>query len=202
MRARAAATQGRPVAPTFPHRTRFRPAHAGYRPGAAAARPASLAVGRSHDRPLRPHAPARPEAPEERRTARDLARSEPIDEAGGELVAARLGPSRPTAYEIDHRARRGLPPVPVPRGQRSLERLDQRLSITDGVLRFRIIKLTAAPADPAAAGPAAGRRDDREPQDTKVAARAAADAPAVTRPGADAPPADAASVAVRRGAAG
>jgi hypothetical protein len=46
------------------------------------------------------------------------------------------------------------------------------------VLRFRIIKAKPGqPVPPAPEHQAVRRRDDREPQDTKVAARAAADAP-------------------------
>ena len=63
-----------------------------------------------------------------------------------------------------------------------LERLNQRLRITDAVLRFRIIKVKPGqPTPPPPDQQAARRRDDREPQDTRVAARAAADAPAASR---------------------
>jgi hypothetical protein len=48
------------------------------------------------------------------------------------------------------------------------------------VLRFRIItQKHGMPTPPPPEHQAARRRDDREPQDTRVAARAAADAPPV-----------------------
>ena len=69
------------------------------------------------------------------------------------------------------------------------------------MLRFRIIKVKPGqPTPPPPDLQAPRRRDDREPQDTKVAARAAADAPAVDEALADAARGRA-EVAARRGAA-
>ena len=116
--------------------------------------------------------------------------------------------TRRMAYEIDHRpeaeyrlyqfngdndAARAAQPAPADH---------------DAVLRFRIIKVKPGAADARRRriSRPPRRRDDREPQDTKVAARAAADAPAVDEALADAaptdaPPADAAPVAVAEAAA-
>jgi hypothetical protein len=82
------------------------------------------------------------------------------------------------AYEIDHRPEAEYRLYQFEGDNALLERLNQRLRLLDGVLRFRIIK--AKPGQPVPPPPehqAIRRRDDREPQDTKVAARAAADAP-------------------------
>jgi hypothetical protein len=59
------------------------------------------------------------------------------------------------------------------------------------VLRFRIIKIKPGqPTPPPPDQQAVRRREEREAQDTKVAARAAADAPAADAPPTDAPPTD------------
>jgi Ribosomal protein S6 len=101
------------------------------------------------------------------------------------------------AYEIDHRPEADYRLYQFNGDNALLERLNQRLRITDAVLRFRIIKVKPGqPTPPPPDQQAPRRRDDREPQDTKVAARAAADAPAVDEGMPDAPPADGASVAV------
>lgn len=96
----------------------------------------------------------------------------------GELLGEHDWGTRRMAYEIDHRPDaeyrlyqfRGEPAL--------LERINQRLRIMDAVVRFRIIKFKEGqPTPPPPEQQAPRRRDDREPQDTRVAARAAADAP-------------------------
>jgi small subunit ribosomal protein S6 len=142
-----------------------------------------------------------PTAPEERRTAA-ISETESMLNSGGELVSSYDWGQRRMAYEIDHRPEAEYRLYQFNGDNALLERLNQRLRITDAVLRFRIIKVKPGqPTPPPPDQQAPRRRDDREPQDTKVAARAAADAPAVDEamadaPPADAPPADAASVAV------
>jgi small subunit ribosomal protein S6 len=118
-----------------------------------------------------------PNAPDERREAA-IAEVESMIGSGGELTETYDWGQRRLAYEIDHRPEaeyrlyqfRGDAPL--------LERLNTRLRILDGVLRFRIIKLKPGqPTPPPPDQQAPRRREDREPQDTRVAARAAADAP-------------------------
>ena len=128
-----------------------------------------------------------PNAPEERRTAA-ISEAESLIDSGGSLAAATTGASaawptrsttgpRPSTASISSRAT-----------TRSSTGSNQRLRILDGVLRFRIIKAKpGAPVPPPPEHQAIRRRDDREPQDTRVAARAAADAPPA---GADIPPAE------------
>jgi small subunit ribosomal protein S6 len=137
-----------------------------------------------------------PTAPEERRTAA-ISEAESMINSGGELVSSYDWGQRRMAYEIDHRPEAEYRLYQFNGDNALLERLNQRLRITDAVLRFRIIKVKPGqPTPPPPDQQAPRRRDDREPQDTKVAARAAADAPAVDEAMPDAPPADAASVAV------
>ncbi len=120
-----------------------------------------------------------PNAPEERRTAAVSEAESLIGSGGGEIVASQDWGQRRMAYEIDHRPEADYRLYQFNGDNALLERLNQRLRINDAVLRFRIIK--AKPGQPLPPPPdqqSARRRDDREPQDTRVAARAAADAPA------------------------
>jgi small subunit ribosomal protein S6 len=136
-----------------------------------------------------------PNAPEERRTAA-VSEAESLLNSGGEITATQDWGQRRMAYEIDHRPEAEYRLYQFTGDKALLERLNQRLRINDAVLRFRIIK--ARPGQPLPPPPeqqAPRRREDREPQDTRVAARAAADAPAADAdsetdagPGADAAP--------------
>ena len=82
------------------------------------------------------------------------------------------------AYEIDHRPDAEYRLYQFKGDNALLEQLNRRLRIADGVLRFRIIKIRPGqPTPPPPEQQTPRRRDDREPQDTRVAARAAADAP-------------------------
>src|SRR5215217_50890 len=118
-----------------------------------------------------------PTAPEERQSAA-ISEAESMINSGGELVASYDWGTRRMAYEIDHRPEADYRLYQFRGDNALLERLNQRLRILDGVLRFRIIKLKPGqPTPPPPDQQAPRRRDEREAQDTKVAARAAADAP-------------------------
>jgi small subunit ribosomal protein S6 len=119
-----------------------------------------------------------PTAPEERRNAA-ISEAESIIDSGGELVGSYDWGTRRMAYEIDHRPEADYRLYQFNGDNALLDRLNQRLRILDGVLRFRIIKLKPGqPTPPPPDQQAPRRREEREAQDTKVAARAAADAPA------------------------
>ena len=131
-----------------------------------------------------------PTAPEERRNAA-VSETESMINTGGELVSNHDWGTRRMAYEIDHRPEADYRLYQFNGDNALLERLNQRLRIMDGVLRFRIIKVKPGqPTPPPPDQQAPRRREEREAQDTKVAARAAADAPAIDE-GAEAPAADA-----------
>jgi small subunit ribosomal protein S6 len=118
-----------------------------------------------------------PNAPEERRTAA-VSEAESLINSGGNLLQSFDWGQRRMAYEIDHRPEAEYRLYQFEGDNALLDRLNQRLRILDGVLRFRIIRVR--PGQPTPLPPeqqAPRRREDREPQDTRVAARAAADAP-------------------------
>ena len=98
--------------------------------------------------------------------------------SGGEVVTSDDWGTRRMAYEIDHRPEADYRLYQFNGDNALLDRLNQRLRIMDGVLRYRIIKVKPGqPVPPPPDQQAPRRREDREAQDTKVAARAAADAP-------------------------
>jgi small subunit ribosomal protein S6 len=161
--------------PTFRQRTLRRPMPV--KPGAPAVRPAFAIVARRmaglYDLMLL----VDPTAPEERRSAA-ISEAESLINSGGELVGSYDWGTRRMAYEIDHRPEAEYRLYQFQGDNQLLERLNQRLRILDGVLRFRIIKIKPGqPTPPPPDQQPTRRREEREAQDTKVAARAAADAP-------------------------
>ena len=132
-----------------------------------------------------------PEAPEERRSA-ILGNIQQAIDAGGSMIGVHDWGQRKMTFEIDHRPEAEYHLFQFEANDNSLlERLDHNLKITDGVLRFRIIKLKPGspppPTPTALTGTERGARDrdDRDDRrgprggggrDSRVAARAAADA--------------------------
>ena len=104
-----------------------------------------------------------PNAPEERRNAA-VSEAESMIGSGGELVASHDWGQRRMAYEIDHRPEADYRLYQFKGDNALLERLNQRLRIHDGVLRFRIIKVKAG---------AASRRRRRRREQARVARAAA-----------------------------
>lgn len=95
--------------------------------------------------------------------------------AGGSLIGRHDWGLRKMTFEIDHRPEAQYYLFQFEGDVQLLERLDHMLKITDGVLRFRIIKLRAGTPPPPDPKPEAARA--REPRGSeRVAARAAADA--------------------------
>src|SRR3954451_4863302 len=88
-------------------------------------------------------------------------------EKGGEVVGRHDWGVRPTVYEIQKRPDADYHLFQFNGDNALLEQLDHTLKITDGVLRYRIIKLRAGtPQPPALASPAAGAAVTGEPDES------------------------------------
>jgi small subunit ribosomal protein S6 len=134
-------------------------------------------------------------APEDRRSA-IVAEVEGLLTSGGNVTAEHDWGSRRIAYEIDHRPEAAYHLFQFEGDNALLDRLNHSLKITEGVLRFRIIRQRPdSPPVPPSPEPPRTRREE-EP-DGRVAARAAADAP----PEQDAAPEEAEGAAVAAEAA-
>jgi len=99
-------------------------------------------------------------------------------DSGGAIVGEHDWGMRRMAFEIDHRPEGAYHLFQFEGDNALLERIDHMLKITDGVLRFRIIKLKPGAPPPPEPRPDAPRQQ-REPargSSERVAARAAADA--------------------------
>jgi small subunit ribosomal protein S6 len=97
-------------------------------------------------------------APDEQRT-KILADVEAAISDAGTVVGKHDWGARPMAYEIDHRADAEYHLLQFQGGAELLSHLQRTLRITDGVVRFRIIKL--APGTP---GPPEAPRAERVPE--------------------------------------
>ena len=97
-----------------------------------------------------------------------ISEAESMIESAGELVSQTTGAQRRMAYEIDHRPEAEYRLYQFEGENALLERLNQRLRIMDGVLRFRIIRVKPGkPTPPPPDQQAPRRRDDREPQEPR-----------------------------------
>ena len=118
-------------------------------------------------------------APDDRR--QEIVRNaQQMIEGGGSVVGIHDWGMRRMAYEIDHRAEADYRLFQFETaGSDLLESLDHTLKITDGVLRFRIIRLKPGAPPPPAPRQAGRPRDAaREEEETAtVAPRSVADAP-------------------------
>src|SRR3954454_8036657 len=99
---------------------------------------------------------------------------------GGEVVNEQDWGTRPTAYEIRHKTDAEYHLLQFHASRELLETMHRTLRITDGVVRFRIIKLAPA-TPPAPEAPAAPPRPAAE--------EAPAEAPAAEAPAVEASPA-------------
>ncbi len=119
-----------------------------------------------------------PTAPDERREAVITEVETMIQSGGGEIVGTHDWGQRRMAFEIRHRPEAEYRLYQFQGDPALLERLGTRLRILDGLLRFRIIKVKPGqPTPPPPDQQGARRREERDQSDTRVAARAAADAP-------------------------
>src|SRR5437868_3888800 len=118
-----------------------------------------------------------PNAPEQ--SQNEVLKSvESMIQSAGTLVGRHDWGVRRLAYEIDHRPEGAYHLFQLETGDTGLlERLDHSLKIADGVLRFRIIRLKpGSPPPPTPRPDSRGRDREERPDETRVAARAAADA--------------------------
>ena len=113
-------------------------------------------------------------APSDRRQA-IVGEVESMLNDGGKIVGGYDWGSRKMSFEIDHRPEAAYHLYQFEGDNALLERVNQRLRITDGVLRFRVIRQRpgAPPPPPVTEAP---RALPEEEPDGRVAARAAADA--------------------------
>jgi small subunit ribosomal protein S6 len=103
---------------------------------------------------------------EDERREQILANVEEAIDRSGEIVSRHDWGVRPTAFEVRKSAEADYHLLQFRGPVELLEQLDHNLKITDGILRFRIIKLrpgTPTPPDlRAAAAPAAGAESSDE----------------------------------------
>jgi small subunit ribosomal protein S6 len=118
-----------------------------------------------------------PNAPEERQS-QIVGQVRSMIESSGTLVGAHDWGTRRMAYEIDHRPDAAYHLFQFEGENPLLEQLDHTLKITDGVLRFRVIKLKPGTPPPPTPRPEAPRPRPDEVEDRTVAPRSAADQPA------------------------
>ena len=118
-----------------------------------------------------------PDAPEERRTE-ILGNIESMVAAGGGTVVGHHDWGvRRIAFEIDHRPEAAYHLYQFEaESNEMLERLGHNLRIADGVLRYRLIKVKPGTPPPPEPRQEAPRPMRERPPETRVAARAAADA--------------------------
>ncbi|HEX8854732.1 MAG TPA: 30S ribosomal protein S6 [Thermoleophilaceae bacterium] len=103
-------------------------------------------------------------------------------EADGQLVGLHNWGMRRMAYEIDHRGEADYRLFQLEAAPELIDRLSHTLKITDGVLRFRVIRLKPGAPPPPEPRAQPARLESREEEGTaQVAARSAADAPARSR---------------------
>jgi len=116
-------------------------------------------------------------APDDRQKA-IVGEVEGLLSGGGTIAGSYDWGSRKIAFEIDHRPEAAYQLFQFEGDNALLDRLNHNLKIMDGVLRFRIIRQGPnAPPVPPSPEPIRAQRPD-EPDVGRVAARAAADAPA------------------------
>ena len=111
-----------------------------------------------------------PEADEERRT-NILASLEQVIERQGAIVSRHDWGLRPTAYQVRKRGDADYHLLQFQGTPELLQQLDHALKITDGVNRFRIIKLhpgTPAPPDLTMSAAAAAAAEQQQQQPAEI----------------------------------
>ena len=106
-------------------------------------------------------------APDDQRT-KILSDAEAMISSGGEVVSKHDWGPRTMAYEIRHKPDAEYHLIQFHASAELLANLQRTLRITDGVVRFRIIKL--APGTPAAPDPPRAERPEAPPVEAPSAA--------------------------------
>jgi small subunit ribosomal protein S6 len=120
-------------------------------------------------------------APDEQRTKVLSDVQAMVGGRGGEIVNEQDWGTRPTAYEIRHKTDAEYHLLQFHATRELLETMHRTLRITDGVLRFRIIKLAPGTPD-APEAPAAPPRPTAEAPEAPPAEAPAFEAPASEAP--------------------
>ena len=131
-----------------------------------------------------------PDAPTERR-AEILRDVESAIGSGGSLESRHDWGARRMAYEIDHRGEADYHLLQFTAGRELLESLQRTLKLTDGIIRFRIIKVRRGTPPPPTVRSEAPAPDAERPRDAEPAEAAPAEPPPAEAPPAEAPPAEA-----------
>jgi small subunit ribosomal protein S6 len=120
--------------------------------------------------------------------AKILADTEAAITAEGTLVGKHDWGARALAYEIRHKGEAEYHLFQFNATPALLERLHRTLRLTDGIVRFRIIKLAPGTPDPPAVRPEPPRAAEGEPPPAEPAPAADAEPPAPEEPTDEAEP--------------
>ena len=118
--------------------------------------------------------------------AKILADTEAAITAEGTLVGKHDWGARALAYEIQHKGEAEYHLFQFNATPTLLERLHRTLRLTDGIVRFRIIKLAPGTPDPPTVRPEPPRAAEGEAPPAEPAPAAAAEQPAPEEPAAEA----------------
>ena len=118
--------------------------------------------------------------------AKILADTEAAITAEGTLVGKHDWGARALAYEIQHKGEAEYHLFQFNANPALLERLHRTLRLTDGIIRFRIIKLAPGTPDPPTVRPEPPRAAEGEAPPAEPAPAAAAEQPAPEEPAAEA----------------
>jgi len=122
------------------------------------------------------------------RRAKIVADARTAISAEGELLGDQAWGTRPLAYEIDHREAADYHLLQFSGPASLIGALEHSLSITDGVIRYRVIKLPAGSTPVAASAPPVPvPAESPAPSVAPAEAASAEDVPAAEQPAADAP---------------
>jgi len=137
-------------------------------------------------------------AAEDDRRAKIVADTRAAISADGELLGDQAWGTRPLAYEIDHREAADYHLLQFSGPASLIDALEHSLRITDGVIRYRVIKLPAGSTPVAASAPPAPAPAESPAPSVAPAETPSAQDVAAAEPAADAdpdPPAEPAAAA-------